>query len=56
MISRDLLELLACPKCLTPLALKPDGEALKCATCHRIYPIRDDIPILLLEEAQIEES
>ncbi|MBN2449811.1 MAG: Trm112 family protein [Lentisphaeria bacterium] len=55
MIDRDLLELLVCPACgqgagLTPTA---DGEGLLCARCGRCYPIRDGIPILLIEEARI---
>ncbi len=54
MIPQDLLEILACPACKAPLALKPDGNALKCAACHRVYPIRDDIPILLVDEATLE--
>ena len=55
MISKDLLEILACPACRQPLSLKPDGMSLKCEACRRVYPIRDDIPILLIDEARIEE-
>jgi LSD1 subclass zinc finger protein len=51
---RDLLEILACPACRKPLSLNPDGAALKCAACHRIYPIRDGIPILLIDQARVE--
>ncbi|PYQ77810.1 MAG: hypothetical protein DMG03_29640 [Acidobacteria bacterium] len=32
-----------------------NGTALKCATCKRVYPIKDDIPVMLIDEAQIEE-
>jgi len=56
MISEDLLKILACPACKTPLALKENGPSLKCASCHRVYPIRDGIPILLIEEAAVEAS
>jgi LSD1 subclass zinc finger protein len=56
MISQELLEILVCPACKKPLALKPDGQALKCGTCHRVYPIRDEIPILLVDQATIEEN
>ncbi len=56
MISRELLEILVCPVCKKPLTLKPNGESLKCAECHRVYPIRDEIPILLVDQASIEES
>jgi uncharacterized protein YbaR (Trm112 family) len=53
-IEQDLLEILACPNCKTPVALVKDGAALKCAQCHRVYPIKDDIPVMLIEEATIE--
>lgn len=50
-----LLEILACPNCKTPVALTPDGTGLKCDTCHRVYPIKDDIPVMLIDEAKIEK-
>ena len=50
MIDPQLLEILACPACKTPVTL--DGERLVCAQCGRRYPIRDDIPVMLLEEAE----
>jgi len=56
MIPQDLLDILVCPACKKPLALKPGGEALKCAACKRAYPIKDDIPVLLIDQATIEES
>jgi uncharacterized protein len=56
MISQDLLDILACPVCKKPLTLKDNGQSLKCAECHRAYPIRDDIPILLIDEAVVEPS
>ncbi|HYV73943.1 MAG TPA: Trm112 family protein [Candidatus Binatia bacterium] len=49
----DLLEILVCPVCRKPLALR-DDESLKCHECKRSYPIRDGIPILLEHEATIE--
>jgi len=51
MIDAKLLEILACPACDTrpPVTLK--GEALVCAVCGRKYPIRDGIPIMLVDEA-----
>jgi uncharacterized protein YbaR (Trm112 family) len=55
-IKPEFLELLRCPVCKANVELKPDGNALKCINCHRIYPIRDDIPVLLREEAVIEEN
>ena len=49
-----LLEILACPMCKTEVRLTPDGTGLLCAACHRRYPIVDDIPIMLVEEATLE--
>ena len=55
-IAKELLEILACPICKTPVKLKPDNSGLKCGTCHRVYPVRDDIPVMLVEEAKVEET
>ncbi|HET6647445.1 MAG TPA: Trm112 family protein [Pyrinomonadaceae bacterium] len=55
-ISHDLLEILACPACKAKVELKPDGSALKCVECKRVYPIRDDIPVMLIDEATIEDD
>ena len=54
-ISQDLLEILVCPICKTPVKLTTDNSGLKCETCRRVYPVRDDIPVMLPEEAKIEE-
>jgi hypothetical protein len=54
-ISKDLLEILVCPVCKAVVELKPDQSGLKCVECHRVYPIRDDIPVMLVDEAKIEE-
>jgi uncharacterized protein len=54
-ISKELLEILACPLCKEEVKLTPDGNALKCVKCYRVYPIRDDIPVMLIDEARIEE-
>jgi len=53
-IDAELLEILACPNCKTPVKLVKNGAALKCDTCHRVYPIKDDIPVMLIDEATIE--
>jgi hypothetical protein len=55
-ISQDLLDILACPACKAKVELKPDGSALKCVECNRVYPIRDDIPVMLIDEATIEDE
>ena len=53
-IHPDLLEILACPVCKTPVELVKEGSGLRCGTCRRVYPVRDDIPIMLPEEATVE--
>jgi len=54
-ISIELLEILVCPICKDVVELKPDQSGLKCVECHRVYPIRDEIPVMLVDEAKIEE-
>jgi uncharacterized protein len=56
MIPQDLLDILVCPVCKKPLQLKETGESLKCTECRRVYPVRDNIPILLVDEAVTEPS
>ena len=56
MIPQDLLDILVCPVCKKPLVLKDEGQILKCGECRRAYPIRDGIPILLVDEATTEPS
>jgi LSD1 subclass zinc finger protein len=51
-----LLDILVCPLCKKPLTLKDTGESLKCAECKRVYPVRDNIPVLLIDEAVIDPS
>lgn len=55
-IHSDLLEILVCPACKAKVELKADGTGLVCPECHRVYPIRDDIPVMLIDEAKIEED
>lgn len=55
-ISKELLEILACPVCKEEVRLTPDQKGLKCIKCHRVYPIKDDIPIMLADEATIQED
>lgn len=55
-ISKELLDILACPVCKQEVRLTPDGQGLKCVQCHRVYPIRDDIPVMLIDEATLEEG
>ena len=53
-VPADLLEILACPLCKTPVELVKDGAGLRCGQCKRVYPVKDDIPIMLEDEASIE--
>ncbi|MGH9794010.1 MAG: Trm112 family protein [Candidatus Acidiferrales bacterium] len=53
-VSQELLDSLVCPLCKTPVKLTADQQGLKCDTCRRVYPIRDDIPVMLVDEARIE--
>jgi uncharacterized protein YbaR (Trm112 family) len=52
-ISQELLDILVCPVCKNPVKMLPDGTGLKCQQCKRVYPVRDDIPVMLPEEARI---
>lgn len=56
-ISPELLEILRCPQCKSKVEIKPDKSGLKCvnAECALVYPIRDEIPVMLVEEAVKEE-
>jgi uncharacterized protein len=50
-IAPQLLAILVCPQCKGPLQHQPDIPALDCAACAQRFPIRDGIPIMLLDEA-----
>ena len=50
MIDKELLEILACPVCKVEVRL--EGEQIVCTKCGRRYPIRDDIPVMLEDEAE----
>jgi hypothetical protein len=52
-IRQELLDILVCPVCKTPVKMLSDASGLKCQTCKRVYPIRDEIPVMLPEEAKI---
>ncbi len=51
-ISRELLDLLVCPKCREKVYLSEKGDGLICDTCRLFYEIRDGIPIMLIGEAK----
>ena len=51
-ISKDLLDILACPKCKGDIHLNDRGDGLICDACRLMYPIKDDIPVMLIDEAE----
>ena len=51
-ISQELLDILACPKCKGELQLTEAQDGLICQACKLVYPIRDDIPVMLIDEAK----
>jgi uncharacterized protein len=55
-VPQDLLDILVCPLCKVAVKLTADGQGLKCSQCRRVYPIRDDIPVMLIDEAKIEPN
>ena len=50
-LSQQLLEILVCPKCKGPLEYREQDPALLCHACNLRYPVRDDSPIMLIDEA-----
>jgi len=51
-IDKELLDILACPKCKGDIYLTEDGSGLICKACKLKYPIREDIPVMLIDEAE----
>ena len=54
-LNRDLIEILACPKCKGALTVRPDESAFECAACKLAYPVVDDIPNFIIEDAVVIE-
>lgn len=50
-VSQELLKILVCPKCKGDLTLTEKQDGLICSACKLCYPIRDDIPVMLIDEA-----
>ena len=57
MMLKQLLDILVCPapECRKPIKLSDDENSLVCSGCGRIYPIRDGIPILLVDQARMPQ-
>lgn len=49
MLKRELLDILCCPKCKNDLDYRPAENTLTCIRCATVYPVRNDIPILLVD-------
>lgn len=54
MLAKELVQNLVCPACRSQLVYRNTPESLKCQQCHRVYAVKDDIPIMLVNEATIE--
>ena len=54
MIDKELLEILACPVDKAPVS--EDGDWIVCSECGRRYPVRDGIPVMLIDEAQMPQG
>ncbi|MBC17787.1 conserved protein of unknown function [Pseudodesulfovibrio profundus] len=50
-LNKELIAILACPKCKGTLTLKPAQDGLACNACKVVYPIKEDIPIMLVDQA-----
>ncbi|OCC15034.1 Protein YcaR in KDO2-Lipid A biosynthesis cluster [Dissulfuribacter thermophilus] len=50
-VSQALLDILVCPKCKGELKITKKQDGLICNTCSLVYPIKDDIPVMLIDEA-----
>ncbi len=50
-LAKELLDILACPRCKGPVARNDAQETLDCHACGLSYPVRDDIPVMLVDEA-----
>ncbi len=56
-VSPELIEILRCPKCKAKVEINDEQTRLKCVNpeCSLVYPIRDDIPVMLIDEATVEK-
>ena len=51
-VAKELLDILVCPKCKGDLEYDEPGSRLICKACKLAYPVKDDIPVMLVEEAE----
>ncbi len=50
MLKKELLDILCCPKCKASLDYDASASTLTCTSCGTVYPVKDDIPIMLVDE------
>ena len=55
-VTEEFVEMLICPACKSKVKLKDDRSGIKCVECRRVYPIRNDIPSMMVEEATVEDE
>ena len=56
LIDPKLLAIMQCPACAGELSERPEPPALVCADCGRAYPVREGIPVMLIEEAELPKT
>jgi uncharacterized protein YbaR (Trm112 family) len=55
-VSKELLDILVCPLCNIPVNLSGDQKVFKCSTCRRVYPGRDNMSLMLVDESRIDSE
>lgn len=50
-LKQELIDILACPTCKGAITVTPDQDGLACDACKVVYPVKDDIPIMLVDQA-----
>lgn len=55
-LNKELIDILACPKCKSVLTLLPDEDGLLCKKCKLVFPVKDEIPVMLVDEAVPEKD
>lgn len=55
-LKKELIAILACPACKGKIVHDDEKDTLTCTECRRVYPVRDDIPVMLVEEATISPA
>ncbi|MBZ0110753.1 MAG: Trm112 family protein [Candidatus Scalindua rubra] len=53
-MDKELLDILACPLCKTEVKL--ENDKIVCINCGRRYPVKDDIPVMLIDEAELPKD